>query len=122
MRYQVKAPAKRVNDTIAGVRFNDSIAEVDGELLPSALAYFRRQGYTLVEIQAVPEPEETPAPAPAEPKPPFAPNRGSSKAEWVAYVTGPNAGDKALDQAAAEAKTRDQLAEHVLGPKEGADQ
>jgi hypothetical protein len=114
-RYKITAPVQGATCTVAGIALVNSVGETDN---PGAVAYFKRHGYQVEEIAEAVETDATPE-AEKPPAPPFAPNRGSSKAEWVAYLTSPNAGDKALTAADAEAKTRDQLAEHVLGPKEG---
>lgn len=117
--HKITAPVKGYSGRVAGVHFVDGVGETDNE---NAIAYFRRHKYGVEEVaQADEQVDETPAaevPEVTPPAPPFAPNRGSSKAEWVAYVTGPNAGEKALTEAEANDRTRDQLAEHVLGPKE----
>ncbi|ROO51071.1 hypothetical protein EDC02_5935 [Micromonospora sp. Llam0] len=113
--YRITAPVRGVNATVAGVRLVEGVGQVDGDKLPSALAYFRRHGYQVEQEAPAPAPvvDEQPPPAPV------APNRGSSKAEWVTYVTSPHAPeDKRLTEAEAADRTRDQLAEHVLGPKE----
>jgi hypothetical protein len=121
MRYRITTPVKGASDIVAGVSFVDGVGHTSTE---SVLPYFRRHGYRVEEAPepAPEEPPEAPEPAPEEPPAPFVPNRGSSKADWLAFVTGPNAGDKALSEADATAMTRDQLAEHVLGPKEGEGQ
>jgi hypothetical protein len=119
MRYMITAPVPGFTGKVAGVDFAKGVATidtaVDGER--RALEYFRRKAYRVEEVKA-----EEPAPEPAaDEKPPATgvPTRGSSKADWLTYVTSEAAGDKRLTPEEAEAKTRDQLAEHVLGPKEG---
>ena len=122
MQYKITTPTPGYTGEVAGVAFAKGIATIDDsdERQRRALAYFRRKAYVVeaVDVDEAPaapavEPTtETPAP-PAE-----RPNRGDSKVTWITYVTSDAAGDKRLDPAEAEAKTRDQLAEHVLGPKE----
>jgi len=103
MRYQVTAPVKGVNATVAGVLLADSVGETDSE---AAVAYFRRHGYTVVPLAV-------PATEPAEEAPAELPARSASKSTWVAYAT--RAGMTADE---ADQLTRDQLAERYLGPKE----
>jgi hypothetical protein len=112
MRYQVKAPAKKVNDTIAGVRFSDSSATVDGDVQPGALAYFRRQGYLVEEIR---DQEPTP-PAAAIPGAQAAelPRRSASTEAWRAYAV--DHGGMTSEEAAE--LSRDQLADR-FALKEG---
>lgn len=119
-RYTILAPARGYTGEVAGVAFVKGRAE---NAAPSrrALAYFRRHNYTVEEVTSAPDP----APPVDKPALPAVPNRGSSKADWVTYVTSDAAPeDKRLGEAEATAMTRDQLAEHVFGPKteEGADQ
>jgi hypothetical protein len=118
MQYNITAPVPGFTGKVAGVDFAKGSAtidtSVDGER--RALEYFRRKAYRVEEVIA-----EEPAPEPAvDEKPPAAgvPTRGSSKADWLTYVTSEAAGEKRLSVEDAEAKTRDQLAEQVLGPKE----
>lgn len=111
MRYLVMTPEAGYTGKVAGVAFADGRAAVDSEQHRQALAYFRRKGYRVEEAQPEPEPEQA-----EELK---VPGRGDSKATWVRYVTSDAAGEKRLDEADAQAKSRDELAEHVLGPKEG---
>ncbi|GIJ10736.1 hypothetical protein ACFFMR_18900 [Micromonospora andamanensis] len=114
MRYRITAPVPHVVSTIAGVAFNDSVGETESE---AALAYFRRHGYKVEEITASteePSVDATPAAGAATDIPP----RGAFKDTWVAYVTSEAAADKRLTLDEATALKRDELAEHVLGPKE----
>jgi hypothetical protein len=120
MQHKITTPTPGYTGKVAGIAFADGTATIDdsNDAHRRALAYFRRKGYRVEEVKA-----EEPAPEPAaDEKPPSAagvPTRGSSKADWLTYVTSEAAGEKRLSVEEAEAKTRDQLAEHVLGPKEG---
>ena len=98
-----------------GVQFAEGVAEIDGETQSAALAYFERHdGYAVERLDG----DQDPAPAAGAPEEPKVPARGDTKAAWVKYVTSEAAGEKRLADADAQAMTRDQLAEHVLGPKE----
>ncbi|GLH97351.1 hypothetical protein [Phytohabitans aurantiacus] len=122
MRYKITAPVAGYTGLVAGVAFADGSATIDTaeEKHRRALAYFERKRYGIEQL-GIEEPdiEEPDADPPAEEKPTEVPTRGSSKADWVTYVTSEAAGEKRLAQADADAKTRDQLAELVLGPKGG---
>lgn len=58
MRYEITAPARGFNGTVAEVEFHQGQAAVDTEAdgADAALGYFRRKGYTVV---AVDKPEQT---------------------------------------------------------------
>ena len=49
MIYRITTPAPGYNGTILGVLFADGTAEATG-LSPTALAYFRRHGYTVEAV------------------------------------------------------------------------
>lgn len=101
----IQAP-QPVTEKVVGISFVDGKAQVDSATAHGrrALAYFRRRGY-IIETSAPTEPAE-------------APSRGASKTDWIAYVTSEAADAKRLSTEQADALTRDQLADHVLGPKE----
>lgn len=67
----VSTPVKGFSGVVAGVRFVAGRGETDN---PSALAYFRRRGYTLGEPEPEPDPEPVTAPASA---PAFDPSKHS---------------------------------------------
>lgn len=60
---KVKTPIEGYAGTVAGVEFKDGVGETAD---PTAIAYFRRHGYT-VDGQAPPRPEPAPAPDVREP-------------------------------------------------------
>jgi hypothetical protein len=112
----VKAP-EAITEIVVGIPFVQGVAQVDPEIDAQrrALSYFRRRGYVVEEPAAPAEPVE---PAPVIESGPSTPTRSASKADWVAYVTHEDRGTLRLMPEAAEALTRDQLAEKYLGPKE----
>lgn len=108
--YKVTAPEK-VTGEVAGATFVKGVAEVD-DTNRAALAYFRRHdSYT---VEPAPEPPASP-PSSGDGDSSKVPSRSASKADWVAHATSPEGG---MTEAAAEAMTRDQLAEKFLGPKQ----
>lgn len=132
-RYKITAPVKTASGTVAGVRLVDGVGELLADQA-SALAYFRRHGYGVEPIvedepagPAEPVQEDSATPDGGTPTSPVkgtdVPTRGASKDTWVAHVTSEASGEKRLTLDEATALKRDELAEHVLGPKtEGADQ
>lgn len=104
MRYTITTPAAGFSGDIAGVMFSDGSAVADDTRHKAALAYFRRRGYT-VEPESGPEPEQDDD----------KPRKSASKAAWAAYAVA-----HGMDEAEAEALTRDQLVERFSD--EGEDQ
>jgi hypothetical protein len=139
-RWRITTPTPGFTGISAGVNFTDGVAEIEGpeplERVPEGvtltreqraerdeigqdpayrrLAYFRSAGYGVEQLDT--DRDEAEPDAPEDDR---KPTRSSSKADWLKYVTSEAAGDKRLDEDDAQAKTRDDLAEHVLGPKEG---
>lgn len=109
MTYRITAPVAGYNGQVVGLRFVDGVAV--GEPPEHVHAYLRRHGYR-VEPIVEPAPED-PAPTPAVEPPP----RGATRDTWIAYVTSDAAGDKRLTPDEAAELKRDELVEHVLGPK-----
>lgn len=109
----VRAP-QPVTEEVCGVPFREGVAQVDPTIdgQRRALQYFRQAGYTVEEPPAEPDPIDEEPPAPV------TPGRGMSKAHWVTYATEHAPDGQRLTIDAAEALTRDQLAEKYLGPKE----
>lgn len=127
--FEIRTPQRDFTGRIGPVSFADGVARVQfdnardergvavaEELAVSpgrSLVLFaqRRRGYTVTELDADGKPltagDEDQAPAAGTPA------RGATKAEWKAYAIG-----KGIPEAKAESVTRDQLAEHFLGPKE----
>ncbi|MFI7547213.1 hypothetical protein [Actinoplanes sp. NPDC049599] len=134
--FQIRSPRPDFTGRIGSVSFADGLARVsfddarddDGlakadehqvQVGRSAVLFAqRRPGYVVTEVDAAGNPIEPAgelsfgfAPSPAGDMP----TRSASKADWLAYATSP-AGGMTAD--AADALTRDQLAEKFLGPKE----
>lgn len=65
MRYRITAPVAGFEGRSANVSFVDGVAEIDGETQGRSLAFFRRHGYGVAEIDGddVTEVEEVQAPA-----------------------------------------------------------
>lgn len=120
--FLVTAPEAGYTGKVAGVAFGDGRATVDGEQHRAAMSYFRRKGYRIEALhnegQDATGDDGKSNPADPEPADPKVPARSASKADWVKHVTSDAAGDQRLSDDDAQAKTRDELAEHVLGPKE----
>jgi hypothetical protein len=116
-KFLITAP-QAVTTKVAGVTLVDGKATVDDATQDSrrALAYFRRKSYQVEPVdEAQPEPAATQEPEPVITEPPA---RGATKDAWIAFVTSEAAGEKRLTLDEATALKRDELAEHVLGPKE----
>lgn len=112
-RFEIAAPAAGFTGESAGVAFakGKATVEVTTPELRRAVAYFRQNGYVVVDLdeleaasEADPAEEETADPPPT---------RSATKAEWKAYAL-----VRGVDEAEAEKTTRDDLAERFLGPKE----
>ena len=54
MQYRITTPVPGFTGVSVGVNFTNGEAEIDADAQPSALAYFRAQGYGIEEIE--PEP------------------------------------------------------------------
>lgn len=69
-RYEITTPEPRWTGEVAGVAFAHGRAEVDSDATPArVLAYFRRKGYGVVQLDAPPTAEpEAEAAADAEKK------------------------------------------------------
>ena len=123
MKFNVKAPVA-VTEKVVGINFVDGQAIVDNSIDEQrrALAYFQQQGYIVEPITDDTDDEEDPGQVPDVEDPPNpavnAPSRGASKADWLEYIVTEDAGDKRLTADDAADLTRDQLADHVYGPKE----
>ncbi|WP_036374354.1 hypothetical protein [Micromonospora sp. ATCC 39149] len=112
--FKLTTPTPGFTGKVAGVAFADGTATVDSETHGRALAYFRRRGYRVEEAsEPVVTPAEQTEPVITEP-----PARGAAKDAWIAFATSEAAGEKRLTLDEATALKRDELAEHVLGPKE----
>lgn len=144
MRFNVRAP-QPVTENIVGIPFVEGKADnldpsVDAHR--RALEYFRKAGYVVEPVNDADADELDPQVQPVvgapkggpdlqgnpdsddevededEPNPPVrAPGRSASRADWAAYIVTEDAGDKRLTDDEAAGLTRDQLADHVYGPK-----
>lgn len=105
MRVKVTAPVAGYTGKVGIVAFADGVAELDSEVHAHqrALAYFRRRGYTVEEINpaAVADAPVDPDAAPEMPK------RSGTTEAWRAWATHPKGGGMTADEAAT--KSRDEL-------------
>lgn len=101
-RYRITTPVVDYTGLVADVAFAHGAAEAD--LTASQVAYFSRHGYRMRPAEA-PQPATDTEPAPERPA------KSASKATWVSYWVALGG-----DQAAAEALTRDQLADLTTAP------
>lgn len=136
MRFNVRAP-QPVTENIVGIPFVEGKAD---NLDPSvdahrrALEYFRKAGYVVEPVNDADADELDPQAQPVvgapkggpdaeevedeEPNPAVnAPSRSASRADWAAYIVTEDAGEKRLTDDEAAGLTRDQLADHVYGPR-----
>ncbi|WP_320069609.1 hypothetical protein [Micromonospora sp. RTGN7] len=104
--HKITTPVEGFNGIVAGVHFRDGQGQTDDD---GAVAYFRRHRYG---VEPIDQPTVNPEASPEQPE---RPARGDSKAKWATYAVSPDGG---MTADAAEALTRDQLAEKYLGPKE----
>ncbi|MDG4832422.1 hypothetical protein O7627_24385 [Solwaraspora sp. WMMD1047] len=117
MRYIIHTPNQQFAGERCGVAFVAGRGEVDDTApgAKAALAYFRRRDYRVEEVSEPAAVQAEQPPAPPSPEPPA---RGAAKEAWIAFVTSEAAGEKRLTLDEATPLKRDELAEHVLGPKE----
>ena len=99
MRYKITSPVRGFRGEVAGVAFAGGTAEI-GDQAPRALAYFRRKGYTVTELET--RPPAAPASHGDEPR---RPGKNASKDELVAYAVA----ELDLAEDDAKAKTRVEL-------------
>lgn len=109
--FQITAPARGFDGTVAGVHFSRGRAMADDGQDGAALGYFRRKGYTVV---AVNEPEDTAQSEPTEPEDTAKatlgrPPRSEPKAIWQEYARGLARDSDEFD--AIDDMTKDQLIE-----------
>lgn len=96
-KFLVTTPVADFSGALGGVMFANGRAVVDEDTHPNELAYCRAK-YTVEEYVAdEPADEEIEDPMP---------RKSASKADWLAYAV-----EHGVDQAEAEALTRDQLVE-----------
>lgn len=125
MKHTVTTPVAGYTGLSAGVNFTDGLAVVDDQEQAAALAYFRSQGYGVVEgapagdADRVAELEAELAATRAEleqlrPAGDGMPAKSASKAAWVAYAV-----EHGMTQAEAEGITRDQLVERFTNTEGG---
>jgi hypothetical protein len=117
MRYRIIAPASPATCTVAGVAFVNGVGETDSEI---ALAYFRRHGYGVEEIQEPVAETVSPSSAkseidPCEPAP--MPDRWDSTRDWREWAS--TVGGMTVDEAAQ--LDREQLATHFIPEAEAAE-
>ncbi|GCD94069.1 hypothetical protein [Embleya hyalina] len=98
--YEISAPVSDFAGSVAGLNFTAGRA-VAVDLGPSALAYFRRHGYTVATDDQATEPDGPPA-------------KSAAKSAWVEFAMA-----RGIDRAEAEGMTRDQLAETYGGTNDG---
>lgn len=107
-RFEITTPEPRWTGEVAGVAFAHGRAEIGAGTPARVVAYFRRKGYGVTEIEPA-KPASAPDPADAMPR------KSASKTDWQAYAIA-----HGVPAEEAETLTRDQLAERFT--TEGADQ
>lgn len=131
--FEIRAPRRDFTGRVGPISFADGVSRVqfddtrdeDGVVVSDehhvspgrAMVMFakRRLGYTVTELGADGKP--LPAVDDEDDEKPAIPGRSASKVDWKAYAV-----TLGMTDEAAEALTRDQLAERFLGPKEGGSQ
>lgn len=129
--FQIRSPRPDFTGHLGGISFADGVARVSfdderdaqGACMAdehqvqvgraAVIFAYNSPGYSVVEVDEAgrPLPEVKPEPAPDQPE---LPGRSASKTDWVMYASSPAGG---MTVEAAEALTRDDLAERFLGPK-----
>jgi hypothetical protein len=131
--FEIRSPRPDFTGRIGAVSFADGVARVSFDddrddagmatadehrvqVGRSAVLFAqRRPGYQVTEVDQAGNPITEKGDSGQDDRPTM-PSRSSSKADWVKHATSPAGG---MTDADANAKTRDELAEHFLGPKEG---
>lgn len=107
MRLKITTPVEDHNGAVGAVLITHGVGYADSEAHASEIAYCRRNGYTVTEIEAAPAPEpEEPAEAPM-------PRKSGSAEAWRTYAV-----EHGLSAEEAEALTRDQLVERFTSTEE----
>lgn len=106
--YRITAPVSGYTGTVAGVTLANGTAETASK---TAIAYFRRHGYTVEAVEEAPAVEATED----DDQGPGRPVKSATKADWKAYAIA-----QGVSEEDAEAATRDQLAERYADGGAGA--
>jgi hypothetical protein len=103
--FTVTTPVPGFNGDLGGLQFRDGKATADSDVDAAALAYARRHGYGVEPVKGSKTGPSAGSGGDVE-----RPKGNASKAEWVAYAVAQGA-----DEAAADAMTRDELADKYDG-------
>ncbi len=101
--HRITTPVPGFSGNVAGVDFAGGVAEVDPS--PGALAYFRRHGYGVEQVDEDPGDDQDADKVPA---------RSASKADWRVYAIA-----HGMTEQDADAATRDELAARYHDAREG---